>query len=64
MLPGQILLWQLASVTDGPRNLSLKFGQNQASNSWDMASFLMVNYRDPNKKKKKKKKKTPIVQTQ
>ena len=34
MLPGQMSPWQLASVKDGPRNLILKFGQNQVSNSW------------------------------
>ena len=44
-------LWQFTSVKEGSRNPPLKFGQNRASNSWDMASFLMVNYRDPNKKK-------------
>ena len=44
MLPGQMSPWQLGSVKDGPRNLPLKFGQNQASNSWDIADieFLMV----------------------
>ena len=62
MLPGQMSLWQLESAQEGLRTLPLKFGQNWASNWWDMASFLMVNYRDPNNKKKKKK--TPIVQTQ
>ena len=35
MLPGQMLSWQLASVRDGPLKLSLKFGQNWVSNSWD-----------------------------
>ena len=30
-------LWQLESVQDGPRNLTLKFGQNRVSNSWDIA---------------------------
>ena len=33
MLPGQMSPRQLASVKDGPRNLPLKFGQNQVSNS-------------------------------
>ena len=28
MLPGQMSLWQLESVQEGPRNLPLKFGQN------------------------------------
>ena len=37
MLPGQMSLWKLASDRYGPRNLSLKFGQNQATNSWDIA---------------------------
>ena len=36
MLPGQMSLWQLASVKDGPRNLPLKFGPNRATNSWDI----------------------------
>ena len=43
MSPGQILPeqmsmspFQLKSVQDGPRNLSLKFGQNWVSNSWDI----------------------------
>ena len=31
-----MLAWQLAFVKDGPRNLLLKFGQNQVSNSWDI----------------------------
>ena len=31
-----MLLWQLASVKDGPRNQLLKFGQIQVSNSWDI----------------------------
>ena len=35
MLPGQMSLWRLASVKDGPRNIPLKFGQNRVSNSWD-----------------------------
>ena len=29
-------LWQLEYVQDGPRNLSLKFGQNRVSDSWDI----------------------------
>ena len=53
MLPGQMSSWQLESAKEGPRNLPLKFGQNRASNSWDMASFPMVNYRDPKKRKEK-----------
>ena len=36
IFPGQMLLWQLASVNDGPRNLLLKFGQNQVSKSRDI----------------------------
>ena len=36
MLPGQMSQWQMASVKDGPRNLPLKFGQNRATNSWDI----------------------------
>ena len=37
MLRGQMSPWQLGSVKDGPKNLPLKFGQNRASNSWDIA---------------------------
>ena len=35
---------QMASVTDGPRNLHFKFGQNLVSDSWDIADieFVMV----------------------
>ena len=39
MLPGQMSLWLLESVKDGPRNQTLKFGQNRASNSWDIADI-------------------------
>ena len=31
-MPGQTSLGQMASVKNGPRNLALKFGQNQVSN--------------------------------
>ena len=37
MLPGQMSLWQFASVKDYPRNLALKFGQNKRGKSWDIA---------------------------
>ena len=36
MLPEQMSLSQLEYVKKGPRNLLLKFGQNQISNSWDI----------------------------
>ena len=44
MSPGQILLGQMSllqieSVQDGPNNIYLKFGQNGASNSWDIADI-------------------------
>ena len=44
MLPGQMSLWQLVSVKEGPRSLPLKFGQNWVSNIWDIADieFMMV----------------------
>ena len=42
MLPGQMLPLQMKSVQGGPRNLSLKFGQNLASNSWDIADIEFV----------------------
>ena len=35
-------LWQLGFVKDGPRNLSLKFGQNWVSNSCDIADIEFV----------------------
>ena len=43
-MPGQMLLgqmspWQLESVLDVPRNLSLKIHQNRVSNSWDIAGL-------------------------
>ena len=42
MLPGQMSLWQLKSVQDGPRDLTLKFCQNRVSNSWDIANIEFV----------------------
>ena len=39
MLPGQMSLWQLTSVEDGPRKLTLNFGQNRISNSGDIADL-------------------------
>ena len=39
ILPGQMSSWQLESVLDVSRNLPLKFGQNWASNSWDIANI-------------------------
>ena len=39
MLPGQMSLWKLVSVRDGPRNLPLKFGQNRVNSSWDIADI-------------------------
>ena len=39
MLPWQMLPWQLKSIQYGPRNLPFKFGQNRASNSWDIADI-------------------------
>ena len=39
MLPGQMSLWHLESVQDGPRNLRLKFGQNWISNSRDISDM-------------------------
>ena len=44
MLPEQMSPLQLESVLDGPGNLSLKFGQNWASNSWYVANieFMMA----------------------
>ena len=42
MFPGQMSLWHMESVKDGPRNLPLKFGKNQVSNSWDIADIEFV----------------------
>ena len=36
MLAGQMSPWQLESVLDVPRNLPLKFNQNEINNSWDI----------------------------
>ena len=36
MLSGQMSPWQQESGQDCPRNLLLKFGQNQVNNSWDI----------------------------
>ena len=35
-------LLQFKSVIDVPRKLTLKFGQNQVSNSWDIADIEFV----------------------
>ena len=42
MLIGQMSLWQLTSVKGGPRNLTLKFGHNRVSNSWDIANIICL----------------------
>ena len=42
LLPGQMSPWQLKSIQYGPRNLPFKFGQNRASNSWDIAGIEFV----------------------
>ena len=42
MLSGQMSPLQLKSVQDCPRNLNLKFGQNQVSNSWDIDAVKFV----------------------
>ena len=42
MLPGQMSLWQLGSVKDVPRNLPLKFGQNQVGNRWNIVDVAVV----------------------
>ena len=47
MSPGQILPEQMSPlqfkyVQDGPRNLSLKFGQNRLRNSWDIDDIEFV----------------------
>ena len=44
MLPGQMLPGKMSPDSwnvfqDGPRNLPLKFSQNRASNSWDIADI-------------------------
>ena len=47
MWPGQMSLWQLESVQDGPGNQPLKFGQNRIRASWDIADFdakLILNF--------------------
>ena len=39
MMPGQMSMWQSTSVKVGPRKLTLNFGQNQVSNSGDIANM-------------------------
>ena len=41
-MPGQMSLWHMESVQDGPRNLRLKFCQNWFSNSRDIADIEFV----------------------
>ena len=58
MLHGQMLTLQmsprqLTTHADGLTIQPSKFGRVLTSNSGDMASYLMFNYRDPKKKKKK-----------
>ena len=42
MLAGQMSLWQLESVQDGPRNLPVQFGHTGASKSWNIANIELV----------------------
>ena len=39
MLPGQMLPLHLTSIKDGPIKLTLKFGQDWVSNSWDIPNM-------------------------
>ena len=50
MLKLQISPRQLTTHADGPTIQPSKFGRVLTSNSGDMASYLLVNYRDPNTK--------------
>ena len=57
MLHGQMLTLQmsprqLTTHADGLTIQPSKFGRVLTSNSGDMASYLLLNYRDPPKKKK------------
>ena len=59
MLHGQMLMFQMSlrqlkTHADGLTIQPLKFGRVLTSNSGDMASYLLFNYRDPTKNKKKK----------
>ena len=54
MLMLQMSLRQLKTHADGLTIQPSKFGQVLTSNSRDMASYLVLNYRDPNNNKKKK----------
>ena len=61
MLHGQMLTLQmsprqLTTHADGLTIQPSKFGRVLTSNSGDMASYLLLNYRDPPKKNKKNKK--------
>ena len=67
MLHGQMLTLQmsprqLTTHADGLTIQPSKFGRVLTSNSGDMASYLLLNYRDPNNNKKKNNKK--ILQNQ
>ena len=60
MLHGQMLTLQmsprqLTTHADGLTIQPSKFGRVLTSNSGDMASYLLLNYRDPNNKNNKKK---------
>ena len=57
MLHGQMLMLQmsprqLTTHADGLTIQPSKFGRVLTSNSGDMASYLLLNYRDPNKNNK------------
>ena len=66
MLHGQMLTLQmsprqLTTHADGLTIQPSKFGRVLTSNSGDMASYLLLNYRDPNKKNKKMNFAKPVV---
>ena len=59
MLHGQMLMLQMSprqlkTHADGLTIQPSKFGRVLTSNSGDMASYLLLNYRDPTNKKNKK----------
>ena len=54
MLPGQMSPRQLQTNTDSLTNQPSKFGWVLTCNIRDMASYVFINYRDPNNSPNKK----------
>ena len=59
MLPGQMSPRELTTNTDDLSDQPSKFGWVWTSNIRDMASYVLINYRDPNKNPKNPNKMQP-----